>query len=221
MGLSTFYTADQITVVASEEMFRAYLSQWGEEERPHESAGIYLRTDTPDAVEKAIAEIKEADPTSFECSVVVNTVSNRQKEEQLNFLILVFVYGFIVLITAICVANIFNTISTSVTLRRREFAMLKSVGMTPRGFGRMINYESVFYGLKALAYGLPLSLLVTWLFYRLAGRSFVMPFWSIFPWKAFLITAVGVFLVVGVTMLYSSSKIKKQNIIDSLKEENI
>ena len=221
MGLSTFYTADQITVVASEEMFRAYLSQWGEEERPHESAGIYLRTDTPDAVEKAIAEIKEADPTSFERSVVVNTVSNRQKEEQLNFLILVFVYGFIVLITAICVANIFNTISTSVTLRRREFAMLKSVGMTPRGFGRMINYESVFYGLKALAYGLPLSLLVTWLFYRLAGRSFVMPFWSIFPWKAFLITAVGVFLVVGVTMLYSSSKIKKQNIIDSLKEENI
>ena len=81
-------------------------------------------------------------------------------------LISVLTYGFIVLITLISIANIFNTISTSISLRKREFAMLKSVGMTPKGFNKMINYESIFYGIKSLLYGLPISIGATYLIYK-------------------------------------------------------
>ena len=133
-------------------------------------------------------------------------------------LILVFVYGFIVLITCICVANIFNTISTSVALRRREFAMLKSVGMTPKGFNRMIRFESLFYGLKSLLYGLPLGFLAMYWFYNTLSGAFDVPF--TISWGSVAVVVVAVFAIVSVTMLYSSAKMKKENIVDVLKEEN-
>ncbi|MBG9801560.1 hypothetical protein ABD72_04975 [Brevibacillus laterosporus] len=92
----------------------------------------------------------------------------------------VFSYGFIALISVISNANIFNTISTSISLRKREFAMLKSVGITSKGFNKMMNYESVFYGIKSLVYGLPISLIVMYLIYRTIMNKFSYGF--VFPW---------------------------------------
>ena len=89
------------------------------------------------------------------------------EEENRNIvtLIQVFAYGFIILISLIAAANVFNTISTNISLRRREFAMLKSVGMTSKGFNRMMNFECLLYGSRALLYGLPASVGVTYLIY--------------------------------------------------------
>ena len=143
----------------------------------------------------------------------------RQDEERLVLLISVFTYGFIALITAISVANIFNTISTSISLRKREFAMLKSVGMTPRGFNKMINYESIFYGIKSLLYGLPISIGIMYLIYNAMSGAFDYPFRL--PWLSILYTIIAVFIIVGSAMLYSGSKVKKENIIDALKQESI
>ncbi len=46
----------------------------------------------------------------------------------------------------IAVANVFNTISTNIKLRRRELAMLRSVGMSDRDFNKMMRFECVLYG---------------------------------------------------------------------------
>ncbi|MDD4803183.1 MAG: ABC transporter permease [Syntrophomonas sp.] len=150
---------------------------------------------------------------------VFNVYQMRQQEEQIMLLLSVFTYGFIVLITAISIANIFNTISTSIALRKREFAMLKSVGMTPQGFSKMLNYESVFYGVKSLFYGLPLSIGVMYLIYRSLGYTFSYSF--TLPWNSILFVIGAVFVIVISAMLYSSSKIKQESIIDALKLENI
>src|SRR5690625_7087132 len=120
---------------------------------------------------------------------VINHHKIRQEEAQIILLISVFTYGFIALITAISVTNIFNTISTSIALRKREFGMLKSVGMTPKGFNKMINYESIFYGMKSLLYGLPLSVGVMYLIYNAMAESFEYPFRL--PWLSILIVIVG------------------------------
>jgi len=131
----------------------------------------------------------------------------------------VFTYGFILLITAISIANIFNTISTSISLRKREFAMLKSVGMTPKGFNKMINYESIFYGIKSLLYGLPVSIALMYLMHVSVTNMFEYPF--ALPWLQLLYVVVAVFLIVGLAMMYSSSKVKRENIIDAIKQESI
>ena len=97
--------------------------------------------------------------------------------------------------------------------------MLRSMGMTPQGFRKMMLYESLFYGMKALIYGLPLSFGVMILLLAIFSGSFAIRVY--FPWKSILLCIAGVFLLVSVIMLYSSSKMKKMNIIDGLKEENL
>ena len=131
----------------------------------------------------------------------------------------VFAYGFIVLISLIAVANVFNTITTNIGLRRREFAMLKSIGMTKKNFNKMMNFECLLYGSRALLYGLSVSCIVTYFIYRVAMNGADTVFRL--PWGAICIAVLIVFLVVFVTMMYSMRKIKKDNPIDALKNENL
>lgn len=142
-----------------------------------------------------------------------------ESDRNLLTIIQVFAYGFIVLISLIAMANVFNTISTNISLRRREFAMLKSVGMTTRGFNRMMNYECLLYGTRALLLGLPTSLAITYLIYHSFNLGYAMKFRL--PWLAILLAVFSVFAVVSVTMMYAMSKVQKENPIDALKNENL
>lgn len=131
----------------------------------------------------------------------------------------IFSYGFIILISLIAVANVFNTISTNIALRRREFAMMKSVGLTTRGMHKMLNYECLIYGIKGLALGLPVSFLSTFAIWLVVGQAVEQPF--MIPWAAVAIAVGSVFAVVFATMLYAGGKLRRDNPIDALKNENL
>lgn len=131
----------------------------------------------------------------------------------------VFSYGFIALISLISMANVFNTISTNIGLRRREFAMLKSIGVTQRGFRRMMNFECILYGFKGLVYGIPAALGLTYLMFQSMSGGWEVSYYV--PWKSILISVGSVFAVVFATMLYAMGKIRKDNPIDALKNENL
>ena len=145
--------------------------------------------------------------------------ANAETNRNVVTIIRVFAYGFIVLISLIAAANVFNTISTNISLRRREFAMLKSVGMTQKGFRRMMNCECLLYGSKALLLGLPVSCGITYLIYRAVTTAYETSFHL--PWAAIGIAVLSVFLVVFATMMYAMRKVKKDNPIDALKNENL
>lgn len=132
----------------------------------------------------------------------------------------ILMYGFITLVVLTGVTSVFNTIYTSIHLRRKEFAMLRSVGLAPKGFQKMIFFESLFFGLKSLLYALPVSFVFIFLISRSMGYSFQFGE-VLIPWKAIFIAIVGVFIVVILTMNYSTRKIKKENILNSLRDENI
>ncbi len=142
-----------------------------------------------------------------------------QGRRMISRIVSVFAYGFILLISLVSITNVFNTISTNVAHRRREFAIFKSMGLSNKGVTKILNIECLIYGLKALAFGLPLSIPVTYIMYLITRNAFSVPF-SI-PWYSVLIASVSVFLVVFVTMLYASGKIKKDNTIDALRNENV
>ena len=126
-------------------------------------------------------------------------------------------YGFIVLISLIAAANVFNTISTNIALRRRELAVLQSVGMSRRDVYRMMNFECLRYGLKSLLWGLPVSAAVCWLIYRSVDAGYETVF--TIPWVSVVIAVVSVFVVVFATMLYAMHKLRRDNIIDILRAE--
>ena len=123
------------------------------------------------------------------------------------------------MISLIAAANVFNTISTNINLRRREFAMLKSIGMTPKAFSKMMDFECLLYGFKGLLYGLPVSFVLTWMIYSAIGPGLEIAFFI--PWYSIAIAVGSVFLVVFVTMLYSMKRIQKENTIDTLRNENL
>jgi putative ABC transport system permease protein len=174
---------------------------------------IFMKSSDPMKTQKALEEVV---PSNL---YIYNVFENRQQEEQMILFLSVFTYGFITLISLISIANIFNTISTGISLRKREFAMLKSVGMTPKGFNKMINYESIFYGVNALLFGLPISIGVMYLIHKSVGETFEYGFEL--PWIDLLFVIIAIFIIVSSAMLYSIGKIKKENIIEGLKQENI
>lgn len=151
-------------------------------------------------------------------SGVMDMVSSIEMMNSTTLIMQVFLYGFITLMALISVANIFNTVSTSIDLRRKEFAMLKSVGVTPKGFNRMLRFESLFYGLKALIFGLPLGLLCSYFMQQiLVSGSFDIAFYP--DWRVYLGVTLAVFLIVGMSMWYATSKVKKDTIVETLKTE--
>lgn len=165
-------------------------------------------------------ELKDIEKMNTELDIYVENVKEIiQEQKNLKLIINIFLYGFIALISAIGIANIFNTISTNINLRKREFAMLKSIGMTEKGFKKMLDLECIFYGTKALLFGLPIGILICYLLNQ--GFGNLIEFAFSLPWASIIISIISVYFVVFMTMLYSSSKMRKENIIDTLRDENI
>ena len=166
------------------------------------------------------ADIKTAlSDNGFSANHLRNIAEEEESSRNLVTIIRVFSYGFIVLISLIAAANVFNTINTNIGLRRREFAMLKSVGMTQKGFNKMMNYECLLYGSRALLFGIPVSIGVSMLIFSTFANVYSADF--TLPWISIAIAVLSVFLVVFAAMMYSMSRIKKENPIDALKNENL
>lgn len=131
----------------------------------------------------------------------------------------IFLYGFIIVISLIGITNIFNTITTNMELRKQEFAMLKSVGMTTKEFNRMIRLESLFMGIKSLFLGVPIGIALSYIIYHFLSEESGIPYKL--PIEAILIAIAVVFILISLIMKYSMSKINKQNTIETIRNENI
>lgn len=153
-----------------------------------------------------------------EAYTLYNVSEMLETNKNLTFIIDLFTLVFVVMISLIAVANVFNTISTNIKLRRRELAMLRSVGMSDRAFNKMMRFECVLYGARTMLWGLPLSVLLSWLIHKgvVAGGGQIQ---FQLPWGSMGISLLGVFLVIFITMLYTTRKIKQENIIDALRDD--
>lgn len=150
---------------------------------------------------------------------VYNIEETAKQEKSMVLVVKIFLYGFIAVITLIGITNIFNTITSNMELRQKEFAMLKSIGMTKKEFNKMINLETIFYGVKSWVYGTILGLLGTFAMYKAFSVKIEQGIYI--PINAIIISAIFVFIFVFIIMRYSISKINKQNTIETIRNENI
>lgn len=182
------------------------------------SGGLYIKASEPDELCHQIDELKRNNDSFNE--IAYNNYDEYVRENDAMILVIsIFLYGFIAVITLIGVTNIFNTITTNMALRRKEFAMLKSVGMTKKEFNRMIRLESVFYGVKSLIIGSIIGVLLSYFIHRAVVNTLETAY--MFPYKSIVIAVIFVFLIVGLTMKYSIDKINKENIIETIRNDNI
>ena len=160
------------------------------------------------------------DIASIDSDLYVYDISKVAKEEKSMILVIsIFLYGFITVITLIGTTNIFNTITSNMELRQKEFAMLKSVGMTKKEFNRMINLETLFYSTKALIYGTILGIIGSYAVHKSFSKMYEAVY--VIPYKAIIICIIFVFIIVYIIMRYSINKINKQNTIETIRKDNI
>lgn len=173
---------------------------------------ITIQAEKPQEVVTRISDL-------YEALDVVNLEEEVKKENAMVLVINIFLYGFISVITLIGVTNIFNTITSNMELRQKEFAMLKSIGMTKKEFNGMIHLETIFYSCKALFYGVLLGLLGTYAVNK--SISIKLDTGIYFPNIPILLSIVFVFIIVFLIMRYSVSKMNKQNTIETIRKENV
>ena len=178
---------------------------------------IGIQTDNHAIVTQKLEKIKK--DNGWSADQIYDFDRDRQNNRMFILVINVFSYGFILLIGVISIANVFNTISTNIILRRKEFAMLRSVGMSEKGFQRMLNYECLIYGGRSLAIGLPISFIFSFFIHYVINQMVQVDYFI--PYISVLLAIAMVFVVVFITMLYTTRKIRRNNVIEELRIENI
>ena len=175
---------------------------------------IYYQSNNPDKLQDDIDEMLQGE------DYFLNNINQQAKMmNNLFTLVAIFLYGFIIVISLIGITNIFNTITTNMNLRKQEFAMLKSIGMTNKQFIKMIRLESAFIGAESLFIGIPIGIGLSYLIYHFMIEESNLPFKL--PLLAIIISIIVVYLLITVLMKYSLSKIEKDNIIETIRNENI
>ena len=210
IGLNGAYASDGgLFLVVSEDYFRtlpadAFLQN------------MFIDAEDPIEFQKGIDALQ--DSGAIENTHVYNAEQERQSSNRMVLVLEIFLYGFIIVIVLIGVTNVINTISTSMKIRSREFAMLRSVGMTKKEFRRMMRTEGVIYTMKSVLLGIPAGLGLSWLVYLAVRTRY--DYGYILPGLPILIAVLGVGLIVGLIMWVAERKTLKQNIIETIRKQN-
>lgn len=208
-GVNILYNPDAFIIVSED-----FINKVG-----YKSIALYSNSNDAYKLDEEIKQYKQENNITDNTIQTFNMEESARAENAIVLVISIFLYGFIGVITLIGITNIFNTITTNMNLRKKEFAMLKSIGMTKKEFNRMIRLESIFYGLKSLIIGIPIGIILSYGMYTVFRNNMEMEY--ILPYKSIVISIVFVAVIIGIIMKYSMSKINKQNVIETIRNDNI
>lgn len=194
----------------------------GNELKPgYASYSAYVVAENADDYQDTFEKETEENPEYSQISFYVSNLDKQMRDEKSLFTLLgVFAYGLIVVIALIGITNIINTLSTGMELRSREFATLRSIGMTDKQFAGMVRLESVFISVKALVIGVPLGILISYLLCVMMNRMDDAIIYEP-PYKAIILCIVVVIMLIYAIMKLSMTKLRHNNIIETIKNENL
>lgn len=206
---------------------KGFESLWGDGKNGNEikpgyaSYLAYVVAENADEYQDTFEKETEENPEYSQISFYVSNLDKEMRDEKSLFTLLgVFAYGLIVVIALIGITNIINTLSTGMELRSREFATLRSIGMTDKQFAGMVRLESVFISVKALVIGVPLGILISYLLCVMMNRMDDAIIYEP-PYKAIILCIVVVIMLIYAIMKLSMTKLRHNNIIETIKNENL
>ena len=124
------------------------------------------------------------------------------------------------LIALIGLSNIASTVSGSLHQRRREFAMLRSAGLSPHGLRRMLLLEALFLGLRPVLWSLPFQAAVIAAFLSITEITFweYLPYFPVLPLAAFLACVLA-----AIVLCYwlGGRRLMRDNILDALRDDTL
>lgn len=207
------------TIVVPESFYQSFVSRLDESGYSYATTDLlYMNGTDFKNIEKEVENIEDEGIVG---GIYYENIE--QSVERTNRIILavkILLYGFIALVTFIGITSVFNTIVTSLALRKREFAMLRSVGLSPKGFRKILFLESFFFVFKAYLVALPVSIILIGILHYAFNYSMYIESLLI-PWDAVLIALLFSYAIVLITTMYATRKVRTSNILESIREENI
>lgn len=147
-------------------------------------------------------------------------LAEAESTQTLAFIVNVFCLLFTGILTLIAMANVFNTVTNGLILRRREFAVMKSIGLSNRQFRSMITDECMDYSIRGLIPGLIVSVLVSYLLYRMVGLSTGGLAFSL-PWGYLAIAVALTLLAMLVSVAYGMHRCRADDVVEALRADNV
>ena len=183
---------------------------------------VYLKVKDIESFDEHLNSLRE----EFKFSSINQKLDNLESTYQLViiFVVLFTALTFIILFSII---NIYNSVSTNMNLRKREFAVLRSMGMNDKSFNKMILLESIYFSLKSIIWGILISLgiylYLKFIYSQLFSLQQIFDKDAIFnfplPLKYIIIASVVLVFIVYLCMKSSLKKENVGNIIDIIKED--
>lgn len=147
-------------------------------------------------------------------------IEQRDSNQMIATVVNVFCLLFAVILALIAMANVFNTVTNSLILRRREFAVMKSVGLSNRQFRAMVAEECVAWCIRGLVPGVLLSLLVSFLLWQVISGSMTgLPF--TLPWNYVALAAAMTVVAVGASVAYGMHSCRADNVVEALRADAV
>lgn len=147
-------------------------------------------------------------------------IEQRDSNQMIATVVNVFCLLFAVILALIAMANVFNTVTNSLILRRREFAVMKSVGLSNRQFRAMVAEECVAWCIRGLVPGVLLSLLVSFLLWQVISGSMTgLPF--TLPWNYVALAAAMTVVAVGASVAYGMHRCRADNVVEALRADAV
>ena len=124
------------------------------------------------------------------------------------------------LLSLIGISNALSAAVGSLRLRRREFAVLRSVGMDEGQLKKMLLLEGLRMAAAPILTGLPIIFVLCIFFMRITGIS-AAALLPAFPWLKVLANMGLVMAAVGIAYLLAFMSIRKESIADAVRDETV
>lgn len=191
---------------------------------------LKIRKQETEALENAVEEIgkkyqvvsirngTDSDHWNYFTDSYVQTVL-WQLADPMPLIIHLFVYGLLIFITIICIFQVIKMILSSMQLRRQEFAVFLSLGMSKKQIGKMVCIENLICVTGSFLIGIVISVSAA-----LAGVSILQQNQALtfkFPYQIILIEMIFLVFLILLSVCISMRSVKNIEILDIVRTETI
>ena len=118
------------------------------------------------------------------------------------------------------ISSVLSAILNSLGQRRKEFAMLRSVGVGEKGIRRLLGMEGFLLSVRPILIGLPLLVIICVAQCYMMGVS-VLEFLYAFPVWVLVVYIILVLLVINGIYTLASKKIRDDAIVEAIKDDTV
>lgn len=183
---------------------------------------MFYLFDTPEGRAEEEAESYLAELTGDEALGLAYESKKILREDFAGFRSMFLLLGGVLcfIVGVIGILNFLNAILTGIITRRREFAMLQSIGMTGKQLKVMLVWEGLLYAIFSLVFSLVLCLVLE----PLAGKMFESMFWFFTARFTMLpvLIVIPVFILLGILLpLLAYRAFSGKSIVERLRESDV